>query len=69
MSKPPFSTYRGQFLCHKCKEEVLSLRLWTDTLDATWQCSKKHVSKVNLNPKKKKKVDYEREEREQKNRG
>lgn len=55
----PFQTYPGKFLCKRCSEEVSSLRLWTDTGDATWQCSKKHVSKVNLIPEKKSKKDYE----------
>jgi hypothetical protein len=49
----PFSTYKGKFLCQRCGEEVASLRLWHDTLDATWQCTKKHISKVNMEPKKK----------------
>lgn len=62
MSNKPFSTYSGTFICQKCKEEVHTIRLWHDTKDVTWQCSKKHISKVNLLPKKKK--DYEREERE-----
>jgi hypothetical protein len=57
----PFSTYPGTFICQRCKEEVHQLRLWFDTLDLTWQCSNKHVSKVSL--KKKSKKDYEREVR------
>jgi hypothetical protein len=56
-----FTTYKGIFPCHVCKEDVLSLRLWHETLDCTWQCSKKHISKVNFTTKKKKK-DYERKE-------
>ena len=61
MADKPFSVYSGKFICHKCKEEVSTLRLWKDTLELTWQCSNKHISKVNLKPKKKK--DYERENR------
>ena len=68
MSDKTFSTYRGKFICQKCGEEVTTLRLWHDTLDTTWMCSKKHISKVVLYKKKTKK-DYEREEREQENRG
>lgn len=63
MSDKPFSIYNGKFLCQRCGEQVSTLRVWHDTLDATWQCSKKHVSKVVLYRKKSKK-DYEREERE-----
>lgn len=63
MSNKPFSTYPGKFICQKCAEEVKTMRVWHDTLDATWQCSKKHISKVTLYKKKTKK-DYERENRE-----
>ena len=51
-----FYTHPGKFLCQRCKEEVPTLRLWRDTLDLTWQCSKKHVSRVSLAKKTKK--DY-----------
>lgn len=52
----PFSTYNGKFMCKRCSEEVASARLWHDTLDVTWQCTKKHVTKVNMDPKRKKYV-------------
>ena len=65
MVEPRFSTYPGKFPCQTCKEEVSSLRLWKETLELTWMCSKKHLSKGQL---KKTKKDYEREEREQENR-
>lgn len=55
----PFSTYNGKFYCQKCNEEVLICRLWSETRDVTWMCSKKHISKVSLVPKNKK--DYENE--------
>jgi hypothetical protein len=54
-----FSTYRGKFYCQKCNDEVVVCRLWTETRDLTWMCSKKHISKVSLIPKSKK--DYEDE--------
>ena len=66
MAEPKFSVYSGKFPCHTCKEEVLSLRLWYETLELTWMCSKKHLSKANLTMTKK---DYERKNREQENRG
>lgn len=66
MSKS-YSVYEGIFPCHTCKEEVKSLRLWHETLDVTWQCSNKHLSKASFKTKRKK--DYERENREQENRG
>ena len=56
-----FGVYSGNFLCKKCNEEVLSLRLWNDSGDVTWMCSQKHVSKVGLLPIKKKKGDFENE--------
>ena len=55
----PFTTFSGVFPCHRCKEDVFQLRLWYDTMDMTWQCSKKHVSRVNAQTKKKSKKDYE----------
>jgi hypothetical protein len=56
-----FKIFEGKFPCKKCQEEVLSLRLWVASGDATWMCSKKHVSKVNLIPQKKKKADFAHE--------
>jgi hypothetical protein len=42
MSKE-FTIYPGKFPCKTCQEEVLSLRYWKETGDATWMCSKKHI--------------------------
>jgi hypothetical protein len=47
-----------KFVCKKCDEEVLSLRLWLDSGDSTWMCSKKHVTRVGLIPVKKKRKDF-----------
>ena len=58
MAEKDFKVFPGKFLCKKCGEEVLSLRLWLDSGDATWMCSKKHVSKVGLIPVKKKRKDF-----------
>jgi len=58
MSESKFSIYKGKFVCHTCKEEVPSLRLWKDKMELTWMCSKKHISRAAL---KKTKKDYERE--------
>jgi uncharacterized protein YjaG (DUF416 family) len=46
-----FSSYRGKFVCQKCKKEVLEARLYQETLDLTWMCEDKHLSKVNFNVK------------------
>lgn len=46
MSK--YKTVNGQFPCHTCKEVVTILRMYFDTGDLTWMCSKKHMSKVEL---------------------
>lgn len=59
MAEKDFKVFFGKFPCKKCQEEVSSLRLWTASGDATWMCSKKHMSKVGLVPQKKKKSDYE----------
>ena len=56
-----YNVYQGQFVCHECKAEVKSLRSYPDEKKLTWMCHNKHVSEVNLG-RKKKKVDYEREE-------
>jgi hypothetical protein len=62
MSK--YSIYVGKFACHTCKEQVTSLRFYSDTKNATWMCSSKHLSSVSFNTTKKKKKDYEREIRD-----
>lgn len=54
MSNSGFQIIRGKFECQRCSEQVTSLRLWYDTLDLTWQCTNKHISKVNISKKKKK---------------
>ena len=58
MAEKEFKVFEGKFPCKKCQEEVTSLRLWVGSGDATWMCSKKHVSKVELMPQKKKKADF-----------
>jgi hypothetical protein len=54
-----FSIFNGQFYCQKCNEIVDTSRLWTETKDVTWMCSKKHISKVSMIPKTKKDYDSE----------
>jgi hypothetical protein len=56
---PNYSIYPGTFICHTCKEEVKTLRLYAATMEATWMCKNKHISKVSFANKKK--SDYERE--------
>jgi hypothetical protein len=46
-------------LCHECKAEVGSLRLYAETKEMTWMCKDKHLSKVNLGRRKKKDFDGE----------
>ena len=58
-----YNVYHGQFICHTCREEVPSLRMYASIKEMTWMCKSGHLSKVNLNTKKKKE-DYDREERE-----
>ena len=55
-----YDVLSGQFVCHTCKEEVPTMRLYASLKEMTWMCKQKHMSKVNLNTKKKKE-DYERE--------
>ena len=54
-----YSVYEGKFICHFCKAEVRSLRLYSEQQKMTWLCYKKHLSEVNLNTRKTRK-DYER---------
>ena len=54
-----FKTFTGKFTCQKCNEVVGTCRLWNETKDVTWMCSKKHISKVGMMPKTKK--DYKNE--------
>jgi len=58
MAESEFLVFLGKFICQKCKEEVLSIRLWKETKEFTWMCSKKHISRVAVT---KTKRDYERE--------
>lgn len=53
-----YTVYSGKFVCHTCKMEVPTLRLYADTKEATWMCKEKHLSKVSFAKRKKK--DYER---------
>jgi hypothetical protein len=60
-----FTTYPGKFPCKTCKEEVSIMRFYKDTGMASWMCSSKHISKIQLcQVGYKKKKDYERKERE-----
>ena len=61
MLDPKFSTYEGKWPCKTCQEIVTTLRYWKETGDATWMCSKRHISKVGLIPPKKKKRDFTNE--------
>lgn len=58
-----YSIYPGSFPCHTCKVEVKTVRLYPQEKLITWMCPEKHLNEVSLQTKKKKK-DYEREERE-----
>jgi cell division inhibitor SulA len=39
----------GSFNCHTCKLIVKNLRFYRSSLDITWLCENRHLSKVNLN--------------------
>ena len=56
-----YEVFTGKFPCHTCKEEVTSLRMYLETGELTWMCSKNHLSNVHLRQQKKTKKDYERE--------
>ena len=60
-----YTIYSGKFPCRTCGEEVLTCRVYPETGQSTWLCSKKHISKSQLyTVGYRKKKDYERKERE-----
>ena len=44
----------GSFPCHVCKVIVKTLRSYGEIKELTWMCPERHLSKVDLSPKKKK---------------
>jgi hypothetical protein len=56
---PSYTVYNGKFVCHECKVEVKSLRLYADTKTATWMCPSKHLSAVKFGKQKWKSDDRE----------
>jgi hypothetical protein len=54
-----YEIFNGKFPCHTCKEEVKNLRMYLETGQLTWMCSKNHISSVSLRAEKKSKKDYE----------
>jgi hypothetical protein len=54
-----YTVYNGKFICHKCKVEVKSLRLYASTKTATWMCPSKHLSTVKFGKQKWKGDDRE----------
>ncbi len=55
-----YTVYNGTFVCHECKTEVRSLRLYAETKEATWMCKDKHLSKVKFGKQKWKGNDGEK---------
>jgi hypothetical protein len=47
-----YTVYNGKFVCHECKAEVKSLRLYAQTKTATWMCPVKHLSTVKFGKQK-----------------
>lgn len=43
-----YTVYEGKFLCKTCKKEVKTIRVYTETGMASWMCSEKHLSEVQL---------------------
>ena len=54
-----YTVYHGKFVCHNCKTEVTSLRLYADTKTMTWMCKDKHLSTVKFGKQKWKGNDRE----------
>jgi hypothetical protein len=49
---PSYTVYHGTFICHECKVEVTSLRLYAETKEMTWMCKDKHLSRVKFGKQK-----------------
>lgn len=43
-----YSVYEGKFPCKTCKKEVKTIRVYVNTGMASWMCSEKHLSEVEL---------------------
>jgi hypothetical protein len=56
---PSYTVYQGQFVCHTCKTEVKTLRLYAETKEMTWMCKDKHLSSVKFGKQKWKGNDRE----------
>ena len=56
---PSYTVYQGQFVCHTCKIEVKTLRLYAETKEMTWMCKDKHLSSVKFGKQKWKGNDRE----------
>ena len=56
---PSYTVYTGKFVCHECKVEVKSLRLYAETKTMTWMCKDKHLSSVKFGKQKWKGNDRE----------
>jgi hypothetical protein len=55
-----YTVYHGKFVCHECKCEVTSLRLYAETKTMTWMCPTKHLSTVKFGKQKWKGNDGEK---------
>ena len=49
---PSYNVYQGSFVCHTCKAEVKTLRLYAETKEMTWMCKDKHLSSVKFGKQK-----------------
>jgi len=54
-----YTIYQGKFVCHTCKTEVKTLRLYAETKTMTWMCKDKHLSEVKFGKQKYKGNDRE----------
>ena len=61
-----YTIYQGKMICQTCSAEVKTMRLYPEIKEVSWMCPEKHLSKIKLIKEKK---DFEREKREQENRG
>jgi hypothetical protein len=43
-----YTIYEGRFPCKDCKKEVKTIRIYASTGMASWMCSDRHLSEVEL---------------------
>ncbi len=57
-----YTLYKGEWVCHTCKQIVPMLRCYAETKTLTWMCKEKHLTTVYLGKRKKSAYQEKQEE-------